>query len=300
MSNLPTLSVLIPNRNSPFVNKTIQDVLEHSGVDTEVIVNVDENWPDPVLDDKRVVYIHPTVPRGMRAGINAGLKQASGKYIMKTDDHCAFAPDFAKTIIETIQPNWLVVPRRYSLDAEKWERNLSRPTRDYHYLCFPRKGKDNNWGIHGVEWHERDVERADPKYDIDNTMSWQGSMWFANREYFMSRVGLLDDRIETYSTFAQEPQEIGLKYWLGGGKIVINKKTWYAHLHKGKQYGRMYKQDVNTVTSHNWAARHWMENEELGMKYTMEWLVNKFSPVPTWEPNWKEIWAKQMKEGWPA
>jgi hypothetical protein len=29
-------------------------------------------------------------------------------------------------------------------------------------------------------------------------------------------------------------------------------------------------------------------------------LVNKFWPVPTWPDNWEEVWANQMKEGWPA
>jgi hypothetical protein len=107
----------------------------------------------------------------------------------------------------------------------------------------------------------------------------------------MKHVGFLDDRVETYSTFAQEPQEIGLKYWLGGGAIKINKKTWYAHLHKGKQYGRMYKEDYHTVASHNWSAKHWMNNEEPGMIHDMSWFVNeKFPGMPTWPTNWKEIW----------
>lgn len=287
------LSVIIPHRNSPFINQTIQDVLNNSGVETEVIVNVDENWPDPLLDDPRITYVHPATPKGLRYGVNAGVSLARGKYIMKTDDHCAFAPNYAKTIIETIQDNWLVIPRRYSLDAEKWERNMTRPIRDYHYLCFPQQGKEHDWGMHGVEWHDRDKERSDPKYDIDNTMSFQGSCWFANRDYYLKRVGMLDDRIETYSTFAQEPQEIGLKYWLTDGRTVVNKKTWYAHLHKGRQYGRMYKEDYHTVASHNWSAKHWMNNEEPGLKHPISWLVEKFWPVPTW-PEDRSKWVSPI------
>ena len=287
------LSVIIPNRNSPFTSKTIQDILDKSVNEIEVIVNVDEFWPEPLVNDKRVIYVHPTVPTGMRAGINRGLALARGKYIMKVDDHCMFAQGFDKVLEDNMQDNWLVIPRRYSLDAEKWERNMSRPVRDYHYLCFPQQGKEHDWGMHGVEWHERDVERADPKYDLDNTMSFQGSCWFANRKYFMEHVGLLDDRIETYSTFAQEPQETGLKYWLKDGKCVINKKTWYAHLHKGRQYGRMYKEDYHTVASHNWSAKHWMTNEEPGLKHPISWLVEKFWPVPTW-PEDRSKWVSPI------
>jgi hypothetical protein len=35
-----------------------------------------------------------------------------------------------------------------------------------------------------------------------------------------------------------------------------------------------------------------MNGREPGMIHTMEWFVNeKFPNMPTWEPNWKEIWA---------
>jgi glycosyltransferase involved in cell wall biosynthesis len=268
--------------------RTVQDVLEKAVLETEVIITIDEKWPEKLITDKRVTYIHPATPHGMRSGINNGLVLAKGKYIMKVDDHCMFAQGFDKELSDSCAENWLMIPRRYSLDAEKWERNLTRPTRDYHYLCFPKQGKEHDWGMHGVEWHEMDKARTDPKYDIDDTMSWQGSCWFANRAYFAKQVGLLDDRIDTYSTFAQEPQEIGLKYWLGGGAIKVNKKTWYAHLHKGKQYGRMYKEDYHTVASHNWSAKHWMSNDEPNMIHPISWLVEKFWPVPTWPEDRKE------------
>ena len=290
---MPELSVIIPSRNSPFTTKTIQDILEKSVGEVEVIVNVDENWPDPLLKDRRVTYIHPGSPRGMRWGINAALALAKGKYIMKTDDHCMFALGFDKILSENCAENWLVIPRRYSLDAEAWTINKTRPVRDYHYLCFPEKGKKHDWGMHGVEWPERAKVRSDPKYDIDDNMSFQGSMWFANRNYFMKHIGLLDNRIETYSSFAQEPQEIGLKYWLGGGEIKVNKKTWYAHLHKGRAYGRMYREDPNTGASHNWSAKHWMNSEEPNMIHPIAWLVEKFWPVPTW-PEDRSLWVSPI------
>lgn len=288
------LSVIIPNRNSPFCSKTIQDILNKSATDIEVIVNVDENWPKPLVKDKRVVYVHPGAPRGMRAGINAGLSLARGKYIMKTDDHCMFAEGFDKVLSQNCAEDWLVIPRRYSLDGENWKRDLSRPIRDYHYLCFPERGKPHDWGMHGVEWPQRSRQRSSPKYDVDDTMSFQGSCWFANRSFFMKHVGFMDDRRETYSSFAQEPQEIGLKYWLvAGGKIEVNKKTWYAHLHKGRRYGRMYKPDPNTVASHNWSAKHWMNGEEPGMIHPVSWLVEKFWPVPTW-PEDRKKWVSPI------
>lgn len=288
------LTVIIPNRNSQFTTPTINDLLKNAHGDIEIIVNVDEKWPEPLVNDKRVTYTHPSTPKGLRAGVNTGLALAKGEYVMKTDDHCLFAPGFDEALKKDCAEDWLVIPRRYSLDAENWKINESRPFRDYHYLCYPQKGKEHDWGMHGVEWNQRTDERKDkPEYEIDDTMSFQGSCWFANLNYFMRTVGFLDDRIETYSTFAQEPQEIGLKYWLKGGANKVNKKTYYAHLHKGKTYGRMYTEDYHTVASHNWSARHWMTNEEPNLIHPISWLVEKFWPVPTW-PEDRSLWVSPI------
>lgn len=294
------LSVIIPNRNSPFCTKTIEDILKKAVTKIEIIVNVDENWPKPLVEDKRVTYIHPGSPRGMRWGINAATSLAQGKYIMKTDDHCMFAPGFDKVLIENHRKdNWVQIPRRYSLDAENWQINKSRPYRDYMYLCFPLKGKPHDNGMHGVEWWQRQRHRTDSKYDVDETMSMQGSCYFMTKNHFdnflrgLSEVG--------YGQFAQESQEIGLKTWLGGGKMMINKKTWYAHLHKGKTYGRMYHiSGFNdyTVKASNWSAKYWMTNQWRNRIQDIDWFIQRFWPVPTWPENWKEVWDKQLAEGW--
>jgi glycosyltransferase involved in cell wall biosynthesis len=296
---MPELSVIIPNRNSPFTAKTILDILEKTAGKVEVIVNVDENWPDPIVDDKRVTYIHPGAPKGMRWGINAAVALAKGKYIMKTDDHCMFASGFDNVLIENHkEDNWVQIPRRYSLDADNWKVNEGRPFRDYHYLCFPAKGKAHDEGMHGVEWWSRQKERSAPKYDIDDTPSMQGSCWFMTKNHFDNFLHGLSE--EGYGSFAQESQEIGLKTWLSGGALKVNKKTWYAHLFKGKHYGKMYhlnrEEDHGQVEGANWSARHWMNSEEYGMIHNIEWFVTeKFPNMPSWEPNWKEIWASYQR-----
>lgn len=101
---------------------------------------------------------------------------------------------------------------------------------------------------------------------------------------------------EGYGSFCQEPQEIGNKTWLSGGRIVVNKKTWYAHLHKGTKFGRGYFQNVNDLyAGHTWGAHRWMRNEEPGMTYKFEWLVDKFWPVPTWPDDWKSRIEEKVK-----
>lgn len=280
------LSVVIPNRNSPFTHKTVDDILQKAVGDVEVIVNVDEEWPK-LSNDKRVTYIHPNQPIGLRQGINNCVKLAKGEYILKCDDHVMFAPGFDKALIDASQPNWVQVPRRYALDAENWkieERTDSKYPIDYMYLDFPRKGKEHDDGMHGVEWREK--REQNKQFQIDETPSMQGSCYFMEKEYF-HKLHLLDET--GYGQFAQESQEIGFKAWLSGGKLMVNKTTWYAHLHKGNKYGRFYKFPGGTVEASNWSAEHWLNNREPGMIYPFSWFINvKFPNMPSWPDDWQE------------
>lgn len=287
------LSVIIPNRNSPYTTQTIEDVLKNAGCDVEVIVHVDEKWPEPLVDDKRVTYIHPPKPRGLRQAINTGVNIARGKYIMKTDDHCAFGPNFGRILIDSHASNrWVQIPRRYALDAENWkignEGDPKYPI-DYMYIDFPRKGKAHDDGTHGVPWKRPDRDHL----EIDDTPSMQGSCYFMTKEWFEGFLGGLQEQpVEGevgYGQFSQEAQEIGFKTWLGGGEVKVNKKTWYAHLHKGKTYGRMYKMPGGTVESSNWSAEYWLNNRWGGRKYDFSWFINeKFPNMPSWPNNWEE------------
>ena len=281
------LTVVIPNRNSPFCSKTIQDVLKNAGCEVEVIINVDENWPEPLVEDERVHYIHPPQPIGLRQGINNCVKMAKGKYILKCDDHVAFGENFGKILIENhLEDNWVQIPRRYALDAEKWaieERTDGKYPVDYMYIDFPRKGKEHDDGMHGVPWKRPERDGI----DIDDTPSMQGSCYFMTRDYFVNVLGFLQE--EGYGQFAQEAQEIGFKTWLGEGRVVVNKKTWYAHLHKGNKYGRFYKMPGGTVEASNWSAEHWLNDREPNMVHKFEWFIDeKFPGMPSWPIDWKE------------
>lgn len=282
------VSVLIPSRNSPFLTKTIEDILANAVGEIEVIVNVDENPPESEVKDPRLTYLYPANrPIGLRKAINACAALAQGKYIMKTDDHCMFAPGFDKVLVENMEDNWIVVPRRYSLDGINWTVDKSRPYRDYHYLCYPDPHKGHDQGMHGVEWWERQEERSGLKYDIDDNPQFQGSCWFMSKNHFDNFLHGMHEK--DYGQFAQESQEITLKTWLGGGAVKVNKKTWYAHLRKGRHWGRMYKMPSDVVEGDNWGARHWVNNQEPGMIHKFEWLINeKFPNMPTWPADWQE------------
>lgn len=286
------VSVVIPSRNELFLPQTVNDLLTKAAGEVEVIVVLDGYWPDPPLpDDPRLRLLHFGSPRGMRAAINAGAGVATGEFLMKCDAHCMFQEGYDEILQADCDGDWAVIPARYSLDAENWaiEKN-GKPRRDYHYLCYPDPHKEHDGGMHGVEWWQRCKERfGKPEYEIDDNMSCQGSCWLMPRDYFWNHLGGLSE--EGYGTFSQEFQEIGNKIWLGGGRVVVNKKCWYAHLHKGKRYGRGYSANMHEIVGgHNYSSWFWMTNQPFkGRIHNIEWLIDKFWPVPTWPEDWREI-----------
>jgi len=51
-------------------------------------------------------------------------------------------------------------------------------------------------------WYERKYQNKGLSKDIDDTMTFQGSCWFANREYFMNMLVFWMTEKKTYGTFA--------------------------------------------------------------------------------------------------
>ena len=266
------LSVIVPARNELFLQKTVTDLLTKAEGDIEVIVILDGYWPTPqLIEDTRLKIIHRGKPLGMRAAINAGAVIAKGKFLMKTDAHCMFANGFDTVLAADCSDNWVVVPRRYALDPEKWELvdNPKYPI-DYMYL---------SQDLHGVVWNEKNKDPELKKKLIDETMSNQGSVWFMTHDYF-NELELMDEK--TYGTFWNEFQEIGLKCWLSGGRVVVNKNTWYAHWHKSSDYGRGYSLSRDDQPKALAAVDKWKNKGWHKQTLPLSWLVKRFWPVPTW------------------
>lgn len=281
------LSIIIPSRNETFLPHTVADIFLHATQEIEVIVVLDGYWPNPPLEDrKNLILIHRGQARGMRAAINAASAIAKGEYLMKCDAHCMFDQGFDEILKADCDDDWLVVPRRKRLDANNWcLQDPDRTPIDYEFLSYPW-WKPEQIGLHGTQWTERTRARKDIL--IDEDMSFQGSCWFMKKKLFDKFAPMQE---EGYGTFIGEPQEIGLKVWLGGGKQVRNKKTWYAHLHKGKIYGRGYSVNQGELKRGNlYSADYWYNNRWTERTRDLEWLVEHFWPVPFWPGVSRDTW----------
>lgn len=282
------LSIIIPARNEIFLHKTILDILKKAKGPIEVIPVLDGYWcsPDEIIDDSRVSYLHFGAARGMREVINAAARKAKGKYLLKCDAHVMFDEGFDEKLKADVPiynrnlGGWIVIPRRKRLDAENWcIQDVGKPDVDYEYLSSPADD-----GAKGNIWTQRAIDRLNnPQYEIDENMTFQGSCWFMTRDHYLNGLGGMSE--VGYGTFVREAQEIGLKTWLMGGRVLINKKTWYAHLHKGPKYGRMYFLNKKEIEAGNaYCDDYWFNNRLGSAIHDLAWLIERFMPVPTWTP----------------
>lgn len=276
------ISIVIPSRNERYLQNTIEDLIRNAKGEIEIIAVLDGYWPNPQLPDyPNLVIIHRGKALGMRPAINAAVAISKGEYILKIDAHCAVSEGYDIELIKNCEENWVVIPRRKRLDPVAWlPKDVGKPDVDYEFLSFPSDPKDfGGPGLNGKIWTERAIARKDIM--IDDDMSFQGSCWFMQKSYFYE-LELMDDK--NYGSFWNEAQEIGLKCWLSGGRVIVNKHVWYAHWHKGKIDGRGYSLDHNLLFQGSAYTKKWFEFGKAWHKqiHPLSWLIEKFNPVPTW------------------
>ena len=251
------ISIIIPAREEYYLQNTINDLLQKAKNNIEIIVILDGYWPNPPLENNNSLkIIHFGKSRGMRCAINSGVSISSGEYILKTDAHCSFDKGFDRKLIEDHKDNWVQIPRRKRLNPEKWEIiNDGRPDIDYLYL-------DKNFRGRLCTKKNNDPELK--KVLLDDIGAFQGSCWFMKKQYF-EKLNLLD---ESFGGSGHESQEITFKTLIDGGKVIRNKKTWYAHWHKTKS---TFKMDRSKSRDY---LKYWIEENKNVLKLIKKYEKN--------------------------
>lgn len=259
------LSVVIPSYKDPILVKTINSLLENSelGDQLEVIAVLDGYWPTfDLVQDPRVKYVHLGKNRGMRGAINAGVLVARGEFLMRTDEHCMFAKGYDKVLTDSCRKDWIMTATRFFLDVDKWEL-MDLPPVNYEKLVIQGGVK-----FSGVKWPERDESNKDKM--IDQTMAMQGSMWVMSRKWWDDVIEEL--QTEGYGPLIQDSHEMIFKTWKAGGKMILNKNTWFAHRHR--DFGR----------THNNGTKENPAKQDDGYAYALK--------------IWQDYYEKEIKPKW--
>ena len=306
------LSILIPARNEMFLGRTVEDLLANIEGNTEIIVALDGEWPEePLPEDERITVIHFPKSIGQRAATNQACRLSSAKYVMKVDAHCAFDKGFDVKMIADMRDDWTMVPTMYNLHAFNWFcvkcghqwYQGPTPTR-----CLMEDGKTERANCNGNTFRREMVwkprlsristayrfdktmhfqywgafkDRPEAQGDISPTLSLQGSCFMLTREKYWE----LDICDEKHGSWGQQGTEVACKTWLSGGQVMVNKKTWYSHMFRtqGGDFGFPYKHEGGAVeAAREYSRKLWLGNSWPKAIHTLEWLIQKFGPVPGW------------------
>jgi glycosyltransferase involved in cell wall biosynthesis len=271
------LSVIIPARNEPYLEKTIRNVLENARGEIEIIILLDGYLPDPKIDigDARVIFYPFEQSIGQRQCINFGVVKAHGEFLMKLDAHCAVDEGFDAKLAADCEYDWTAIPRMYNLDIATWKPKLHKRT-DYMHIGLRPNGELRTEYYGGQEFKR---QHAKPDL-IDDTMSCMGPCFFMHRQRFLD-LGGCD---EHHGGWGQQGIEVACKAWLSGGRLVVNKKTWFAHWFRGGGGpGFPYQIGGRDVeAARKYSKDLWLNDKWPQATRKFEWLLEKFNP-PGWE-----------------
>ena len=294
------LSVLIPARNEMFLDVTINNILENIRGDTEIIAVLDGAWADPpIKDHDRVTLIYHSESIGQRAATNEAAKLSTAKYVMKCDAHCSFGEGFDVIMMEDMRSDWTLVPKMYNLHAFDWlceacgHRIYQGPTPENGCPnCGKPMHRDILWRakqspettsmrfdreLHFQYWSQYKRRQSG---DLVDTMSILGACWMTDRKRYFE-LGMLD---ENHGSWGQMGTEVACKTWLSGGRLVVTKKTWFAHMFRtqGGDFGFPYP-NPGVRQARKYSRDLWLGDQWDKAKYPLSWLIEKFAPVPDWE-----------------
>lgn len=303
------LSILIPSRNEEFLVRTIKDLLENIEGNTEIIVVLD-GWFAEVPKHERVRVIHNQESIGQRAATNQACRLSEAKYVMKVDAHCSFDKGFDVKLIADMQDNWTVVPTMRNLWAFDWvctdgHRRYQGPSGVCNQ-CGKETVKDIVWIAKTSPQSTAYCFDSTPHFqyhgehkkkqvgDLVETMSLQGSCFMMTREKYWE-LNICDESIGSWGS---QGIEVACKTWLSGGRVICNRKTWYAHLFRtqGGDFGFPYPQSGKGVEKAKSVVKElFFDNKWNKQILPLTWLVERFDPP-------EKYWSKEDRDklkSWP-
>ncbi len=322
MSKDYMLSILIPSRNEQFVSNTVENILKNKRGKTQILVGLDGAWAKPGIPDHpdvRIVYVSESIgQRGMQNKL-AGLSTA--KYVMKSDAHCAFDEGFDIKMLDAFKETGddvTMVPLMKNLHVFDWKcmkcgnRWYQGPTPTQCHI----KEHEPNPNCDGTKFTQRMVfkprhrspnntsyrfdnmlhfqyfgeYKAKQEGDLVESMSLQGSCFMATRQNYWEKE-LCD---ESWGSWGQQGSEVAIKTHLSGGRVICNKRTWYAHLFRTQPgFSFPYQQSGKSQQQARDICNDIFKNNKWDKQiYPLSWLVEKFWPVP----GWSDEDLKKLKE----
>ncbi len=325
------LSVIVPARNEDWIAQTVINFLENKRGKTEMIVVLDGAWAEPGIPDHpdvTVLYFPQSI--GQRAATNQGVRLSKAKWVAKCDAHVAFDEGFDVKLLAKTEDNWTIIPALYNLHCFNWK--CDKCGNEWYQGAIPKRcqlaGTDGNKPEHinpncdstsfqrkvifkprlnkrsefyrfdtnlHFQYHGSRKSHPDSSGDIAESMSAQGSFFMLTRKKYWE-LGICD---ETFGSWGAQGTEVACKTWLSGGRLVVNKTTWYAHLFRTQEgFGFPYPQSQSQIEqARAFSKKLFLDNTWEGQIYPLLWLIDKFAPLENGGKHTAPDW--HTKEGKP-
>ena len=304
------LSILIPSRNEMFLSRTILDILEHREGKTEIIAGLDGAWAEPgIADHPDVTLVYYPKSLGQRAMTNQLCKLSRAKYVAKVDAHTAYDQGFDVKLMKAMEghDDWTVVPIMRNLHAFDWvcpdgHRRYQGPSgvckdcgkeTERDVVWIPKQSPQSksyrfdetlHFQYFGEYCKRPEYKKELEETGITSTMSLQGSFFMMTRKKYWE-LNICDEK---HGSWGQQGVEVACKTWLSGGDVKVVHDTWYAHMFRtqGGDFSFPYPMSGSDVDkARKYSRELWFKNKWPLAKHSLQWLIDKFSPVPGWGPS---------------
>lgn len=302
------ISIILPANNEMWLKNTVEDILRNKEAKTEIIVVLDGAWANPPIDnhpDVKIIFFPE--PIGQRAATNQGVRISKARYIIKADSHCSFDKGFDRKMLEffkEVGDDIVAVPVMRNLHVFDWVcpdghrryqgvsgvcNVCGKPTqREVVWIAKTRPEStsycfDSEPHFQYFKEYTRRPEYKEmkEKFGYTETMSLQGSFFMSTRHNYW-KYELCDERA---GSWGNQGIELACSAWLSGLRVLVNHKTWYAHLFRtaGGDFGFPYEQSGRAVEkTKKYIKDKFWDKKHSKQIHPVSWLIEKFMPVADW------------------
>lgn len=296
------LSIFIPARNEEFLNKTVESILDKIRGDSEIILLLDGKPKSPIVHNVQVIQYEEGT--GQRKMLNDSISKLESKYIMKCDAHCLFDEGFDVKLMASCESDTIVVPRMKKLHVfnlvclhcgreiyqgnppkgcekcghDKFNRKMFWEVTDeskYNdFMCFNSDLQLGSWPQYAY--------RKELKENVVECLAFLGTSWIMQKDMYSA----LDGFNERFGKWGKMGVEQSLKIWLSGGRLLVHRGTWCAHLFREPwgDFSFPYLVDhLELKKANEYFLDFWKNDRWDKAKFTLIQLIKKFWPVDGWE-----------------
>ena len=228
------VSVVMTALDEPYVNKTIDDIIEKTGRRLKEIIVIDDNSKEPVSHPEAKV-IRNDRRRGLIWGRNHGTEIAKSDMIISIDPHCSVTKGWMAPMMNRLSQdyNCVVAPKTWQLNPETWttgnRRNVGRATNWKWNLEFRWNNKAGGKITPAVCGHCFAFTKAwwEESGRFDNEMR----TWGGENIEFTLRTWLFGGSVELVNCFVSHWFKKKFQYTFPDGHLRFNKcrvaEVWF-------------------------------------------------------------------------